>query len=54
MRYQRESSLRTLGVHLQREMGVHRMISQHVPALSGCWLGDILVMQSLGDLFIVF
>ena len=31
-------------MHLQREMRVHRMIRQLVPALSGCWLGDILVL----------
>ena len=31
-------------MHLQREMRVHRMIRLLVPALSGCWLGDILVL----------
>ena len=38
-----------LGVHLQREMRVHRMIRQLVPALSGCWPGDILVVLLLGE-----
>ena len=36
-------------MHLQREMRVHRMIRQLVPALSGCWLGDILVVLLLGE-----
>ena len=36
-------------MHLQREMRVHRMIRQLVPALSGCWLGDILVILLLGE-----
>ena len=31
-----------LGVHLRREVRVHRMIRQLVPALSGCWPGGIL------------
>jgi len=31
-------------MHLQREMTVHRMIRQFVSALSGSWLGDILVL----------
>ena len=30
-------------MHLRREVRVHRMIRQLVPALSGCWPGDILV-----------
>ena len=36
--------MRTLGVHFQREMRVHRMIRQLVPALSGCWPGNILIL----------
>ena len=36
-------------MHLQREMRVHRMIRQLVPALSGCWLGDIFVVLLLGE-----
>ena len=36
-------------MHLQREMTVHRMIRQFVSALSGCWLGDILVVLLLGE-----
>ena len=35
-------------MHLQREVRVHRMIRQLVPALSGCWPGDILVVLLLG------
>ena len=31
-------------MYLQREMRVHRMIKQLVLALSGCWIGDILVV----------
>ena len=34
---------------LGREMRVHRMIRQPVVALSGCWLGDILVVLLLGE-----
>ena len=30
-------------------MRVHRMIRQLVPALSGCWPGDILVVLLLGE-----
>ena len=37
-----------LGVPFQRMMRVHRMIRQLVPALSGCWPGDILVVLLLG------
>ena len=36
-------------MHLRREVNVHRMISQLVSALSGCWLGDILVILLLGE-----
>ena len=36
-------------MHLQREMRVRRMIRQLVLALSGCWLGDILVVLLLGE-----
>ena len=36
-------------MHLQREMRVHRMIRQLVPALSGYWPGDILVVLLLGE-----
>jgi len=36
-------------VHLRREVRVHRMIRQLVPALSGCWPGDILVILLLGE-----
>ena len=36
-------------MHLQREVRVHRMIRQLVPALSGCWLGDIFVVLLLGE-----
>ena len=36
-------------MHLWREIGVHRMIRQVVPAFSGCWLGDILVVLLLGE-----
>ena len=36
-------------MHLQREMRVHRMIRQLVPALSGCWPGDVLVVLLLGE-----
>ena len=36
-------------MHLQREMRVHRMIRQLVLALSGCCLGDILVVLLLGE-----
>ena len=36
-------------MHLRREVRVHRMIRQIVPALSGCWPGDILVIQLLGE-----
>ena len=36
-------------MHLRREMRVHRMIRQLVLALSGCWLGDILVILLLGE-----
>ena len=32
-----------------REMRVHRMIRQLVPALSGCWPGDVLVVLLLGE-----
>ena len=38
-----------LGVHLQREKRVHRIIRQLVLALSGCWPGDILVVVLLGE-----
>ena len=34
---------------LGREMRVHRMIRQLVLALSGCWLGDILLELLLGE-----
>ena len=34
---------------LQREMRVHRMIKQLVLALSGCWMGDILVVLLFGE-----
>ena len=34
---------------LGREMRVHRMIRQPVVALSGCWLGDILLVLLLGE-----
>ena len=36
-------------MHLRREVRVHRMIRQLVPALSGCWPGDILVILLLGE-----
>ena len=36
-------------MHLQRETTVHRMIRQFVSALSGSWLGDILVVLLLGE-----
>ena len=36
-------------MHLRREMRVHRMIRQLVLALSGCWLGDILVILLLEE-----
>ena len=36
-------------MHLWREMRAHRMIRQLVLALSGCWPGDILVIQLLGE-----
>ena len=36
-------------MHLWREMIVHRMIRQLVPALSGCWPGVILVILLLGE-----
>ena len=36
-------------MHLQREVRVHRMIRQLVPALSGCWPGDILVVLLFGE-----
>ena len=36
-------------MHLQREMRVRRMIRQLVLALSGCWLGDILVVLLRGE-----
>ena len=32
-----------------REMRVHRMIRQLVPALCWCWLGNILVILLLGE-----
>ena len=34
---------------MQRMLRVHRMIRQLVPALSGCWPGDILVVLLLGE-----
>ena len=36
-------------MHLGLEVRVHRMIRQLVPALPGCWLGDILVVLLLGE-----
>ena len=36
-------------MYLQRERRVHRRIRQLVPALSGCWPGDILVVLLLGE-----
>ena len=36
-------------MHLWREMRVQEMIRQLVPALSGCWPGDILVILLLGE-----
>ena len=36
-------------MYLWRDVRVHRMIRQLVPALSGCWLGDILVVLLLGE-----
>ena len=36
-------------MHLWREMRVHRLIRKLVLALSGCWLGDILVILLLGE-----
>ena len=36
-------------MHLWREMIVHRMIRQLVPALSRCWPGVILVILLLGE-----
>ena len=36
-------------MHLQRDMRMHRMIRQLVLALSGCWLGDILLILLLGE-----
>ena len=36
-------------MHLWREVRIHRMIRQLVPALSGCWPGDILVILLLGE-----
>ena len=36
-------------MYLRREMRVHRMIRQLVPALSGCCPGDILVVLLLGE-----
>ena len=36
-------------MYSQREMRVHRMIRHLVPALSGCWPGDILVILLLGE-----
>ena len=36
-------------MHLWRAVRVHRMIRQLVLALSGCWPGDILVIQLLGE-----
>ena len=36
-------------MHLRRAMRVHRMIRQLLLALSGCWLGDILVVLLLGE-----
>ena len=34
---------------LWRAVRVHRMIRQLVLVLSGCWPGDILVIQLLGE-----
>ena len=31
-------------MHLWREVRVWRMMKQLAPALSGCWLGDIVVL----------
>ena len=36
-------------MYLRREVNVHRMIKQLVLALSGCWLGGILVVLLLGE-----
>ena len=36
-------------MYLQRERRVHRRIRQLVPALSGCWPGEILVILLLGE-----
>ena len=36
-------------MHLRLEVRVHRMIRQLVLALSGCCLGDILVVLLLGE-----
>ena len=36
-------------MYLQRERRVHRRIRQLVLALSGCWLGDILVILLLEE-----
>ena len=36
-------------MHLWRKRRAHRMIRQLVLALSGCWLGDILVILLLEE-----
>ena len=36
-------------MYLWRDVRVHRMIRQLVPALAGCWPGDILVVLLLGE-----
>ena len=48
IRSQRENSLRTSG-YIYRGKESPRMMRQLVLALSGCWLGDILVIRLLGE-----
>ena len=36
-------------MHLRLEVRVHRMTRQLVPALSGRWPGDVLVVLLLGE-----